>query len=126
LVRNVGILPPFRTHGRVSFRLSIADAVEMFPMTEPASPAPFVERRAARASGEPSARPEGAAGAERRQFSNSYRELSPDARELAQAIDRYKLERRRRIISFEEMLSVLRELGYRKTDDVPAGTPGGD
>jgi hypothetical protein len=98
----------------------------MFPMTEPASPAPFVERRAGRVSGEPSARPEGSAGAERRQFSNSYRELSPDARELAQAIDRYKLERRRRIISFEEMLSVLRELGYRKSEAVPAGTPGGD
>lgn len=103
-------------------------------MTEPASPAAFVERRAARASGEPvarassdpSARPEGFHGSERRQFSNSYRELSPDARELAQAIDRYKLERRRRIISFEEMLSVLRELGYRKTEAVPAGTPGGD
>lgn len=103
-------------------------------MTEPASPVSFVERRAGRAAGEPSgrgvgepsARSEGAVGQERRQFSNTYRELSPDARELAQAIDRYKLERRRRIISFEEMLSVLRDLGYRKTDAVPAGTPGGD
>lgn len=87
-------------------------------MTEPASPAPFVDRRAGR--------PEGREGQERRQFSNSYRELSPDARELALAIDRYKLERHRRIISFEEMLLVLKELGYRKTDAVPAGTPGGD
>lgn len=112
----------------------VADAVEMFPMTEPASPAPFVERRgnrasgelAARASGEPFARSEGAIGRERRQFANSYRELSPDARELALAIDRYKLERHRRIISFEEMLVVLKELGYRKTEAVPLGTPGGD
>jgi hypothetical protein len=90
----------------------------MFPMTEPASPAPFVERRGVR--------PEGAVGSERRQFSNSYRELSPEARELALAIDRYKVERHRRIISFEEMLSVMRELGYRKTEAVPTGTPGGD
>lgn len=92
-------------------------------MTEPASPTPFVERRAARTSGE--SRPEGGAPKERRQFANSYRELSPDARELAQAIDRYKLERRRRIISFEEMLAVIRELGYRKVDET-AGTPGAD
>ena len=95
-------------------------------MTEPASPAPFVERRAGRAASEPVARPEGRVGQERRQFSNSYRELSPDARELALAIDRYKVERHRRIISFEEMLVVLRELGYRKSESVPAGTPGGD
>jgi hypothetical protein len=86
-------------------------------MNEPASPTPFVERRAAR--------PDGGISSERRQFANSYRELSPDARELAQAIDRYKLERRRRIISFEEMLSVIRELGYRKVDET-AGTPGAD
>jgi hypothetical protein len=90
----------------------------MFPMTEPASPAPFVERRGAR--------PDGAVGSERRQFSNSYRELSPEARELALAIDRYKVDRHRRIISFEEMLAVMRELGYRKTEAVPTGSPGGD
>jgi hypothetical protein len=30
------------------------------------------------------------------------------------AIDQYKLERRRRFIDFEEMLVVLKSLGYRK------------
>lgn len=52
---------------------------------------------------------------ERRQFSNSYCELSDDARELALAIDEYKLQHRRRFITFEEMLSVIRSLGYSKT-----------
>lgn len=55
-----------------------------------------------------------APGRERRQFANSHDELSPDARELAVAIDQYKLMHRRRFITFEEMLSVVRDLGYRK------------
>ena len=53
---------------------------------------------------------------ERRQFTNSHRELSPQARELAVAIDEYKLRHRRRFITFEEMLSVITELGYHKDD----------
>ena len=52
---------------------------------------------------------------ERRQFSNSYEELSPDARELAQAIDQYKLHHRRRFITYEEMLNVMNSLGYSKS-----------
>ena len=56
----------------------------------------------------------GAPGSERRQFTNTYDELSPDARELAQAIDAYKLMHRRRFITFEEMLAVMKEIGYRK------------
>lgn len=56
----------------------------------------------------------GAAPVERRQFTNSYEELSPEARELAQAIDAYKLLHRRRFITYEEMLSVMLEIGYRK------------
>jgi hypothetical protein len=51
---------------------------------------------------------------ERRQFTNSYAELTPDARELALAIDQYKLRHRRRFITFEEMLSVIQSLGYQK------------
>ena len=51
---------------------------------------------------------------ERRQFSNSHAGLSPDARELAMAIDEYKLVHRRRFITYEEMLSVVRSLGYQK------------
>ena len=51
---------------------------------------------------------------ERRQFSNSYQELSPEARELGAAIDQYKLCHRRRFITYEEMLMVVKSLGYHK------------
>ena len=54
---------------------------------------------------------------ERRQFTNSHDELSLPARELAQAIDRYKLRHRRRFITFEEMLAVVQSLGYRKGEE---------
>ncbi len=69
--------------------------------------APFVDRR----SSEPST---GRAMNERRQFANSHDELSPEARELATAIDEYKLMHRRRYITFEEMLSVIKGIGYHK------------
>ena len=51
---------------------------------------------------------------ERRQFANSYEELSPEAAELARAIDGYKVQHRRRFVTFEEMLSVIKSLGYRR------------
>lgn len=51
---------------------------------------------------------------ERRQFTNSHSDLTPDARELAVAIDEYKLRHRRRFITFEEMLNVIQSLGYQK------------
>lgn len=51
---------------------------------------------------------------ERRQFTNSHEGLSPDARELAVAIDEYKIRHRRRFITYEEMLSVVQSLGYHK------------
>ena len=51
---------------------------------------------------------------ERRQFANSHEELSPDAAELARAIDGYKLQHRRRFITFEEMLAVIKSLGYHR------------
>lgn len=69
--------------------------------------ATFVDRRQADSES-------GAPGRERRQFANSHEELSPDARELANAIDQYKLLHRRRFITYEEMLYVVRELGYSK------------
>ena len=53
-------------------------------------------------------------GVERRQFVNNHANLSPGARELAIAIDDYKVRHRRRFITYEEMLSVIQELGYRK------------
>lgn len=67
---------------------------------------PFVDRRTAPA-------PTPGSG-ERRQFANTYRELSPDAQELAEAIDSYKVRHRRRYITFEEMLTVIKELGYSR------------
>jgi hypothetical protein len=51
---------------------------------------------------------------ERRQFANTYEELSPDAAELARAIDSYKVQHRRRFITFEEMLAVMKSLGYAR------------
>ena len=51
---------------------------------------------------------------ERRQFANSHEGLSPEAKELAYAIDEYKLHHRRRFITFEEMLAVVKSLGYHK------------
>ena len=52
---------------------------------------------------------------ERRQFANSYVGLSPEAQQLANAIDGYKLRHRRRYIDYEEMLAVIKVLGYRQT-----------
>jgi hypothetical protein len=74
----------------------------------------FHDRRAPRstAAGEPGRAP--AAGFERRQFSNSHEGLSPEAREVAQAIDRYKLTHRRRFITCDEILSVFKSLGYNR------------
>ncbi len=68
---------------------------------------PFVDRRE-HYVGSP------APAVERRQFSNTHEGLSPDARELALAIDGYKVQHRRRFITFEEMLAVVTSLGYRK------------
>jgi len=53
---------------------------------------------------------------ERRQFANSHVDLSPEARQLANAIDRYKLRHRRRYIDYEEVLAVIKALGYRQTE----------
>lgn len=74
--------------------------------TEVSSP-PFVDRRTYDSSFGPP-------GVERRQFANSHEELSPEARELAQAIDSYKLRHRRRFITYEEMLAVIKSLGYHR------------
>lgn len=68
--------------------------------------APFVERRTINGRVPPEC--------ERRQFADSHESLSPEARELAQAIDSYKLQHRRRFITYEEMLAVIKSLGYHK------------
>lgn len=69
----------------------------------------FVDRRATDGS------TASAPGVERRQFTNSHAGLSPDARELAEAIDAYKIKNRRRYVTYEEMLQVIQEVGYVKT-----------
>ena len=68
-------------------------------------PESFVDRRTGDVQNAPG-------GRERRQFANSYNDLSPDAAELAQAIDGYKIRHRRRFITFEEMLDIIKSLGY--------------
>ncbi|MCA9259060.1 MAG: hypothetical protein KDA61_07665 [Planctomycetales bacterium] len=65
----------------------------------------FVDRRVAN---------ESPVGRERRQFTNSYGELSPEAGELAAAIDQYKMRHRRRFINYEEMLAIIKSLGYQR------------
>ena len=76
-----------------------------------APPKPFTDRRSHDAA---SPMP----GVERRQFANSHDDLSPPARDLAKAIDEYKLRHRRRFITYEEMLFVVESLGYRKTEEL--------
>jgi len=53
-------------------------------------------------------------GLERRQFSDSHSDLSEEAAELGRTIDQYKLLNRRRYITYEEMLSIIKDLGYSK------------
>lgn len=67
--------------------------------------AAFVDRRREESSRQ---------GVERRQFANSHQTLSPEASELASAIDAYKLRHRRRFITYEEIYDVVKSLGYRK------------
>lgn len=54
------------------------------------------------------------ATAERRQFGSSHAGLSEAGRELALAIDQYKVRHHRRYLTCDEMLTVLRSLGYEK------------
>jgi hypothetical protein len=79
---------------------------------------PFVQRRGMNPppGGGPGGAPGGPPpGVERRnQFGNCYDGLSPDAQQLAEAIDQYKLQNRRRFITYEEMLSVIKSLGYSR------------
>jgi hypothetical protein len=79
----------------------------MTTMIELEQPGTFIDRRDYDQAGQSPSR-------ERRQFTNSHEGLSPEAKELALAIDRYKLSHRRRFITYEEMLSVVKSIGYRK------------
>ena len=68
----------------------------------------FVDRRTAATVGQQQA--------ERRQFGSSHTGLSTAGRELAVAIDEYKVQHHRRYLTCDEMLSVMNSLGYRKTE----------
>lgn len=70
-------------------------------------PAPFLDRR----MNPEGTRPE---GPERRQFQNSHASERPDVAELAQAVDCYKLQHRRRFITYAELFQVIADLGYHK------------
>jgi hypothetical protein len=51
---------------------------------------------------------------ERRQFGENRDHLNPEVREIAEAIDSYKLNHRRRFVTLEEVVEVMKGLGYRK------------
>lgn len=70
-------------------------------------PTVFVDRRRPSAEGRSN-------GVERRQFSDAGNIGHPDATELAEAVDQYKLRHRRRFITFEELYDVIASLGYHK------------
>jgi hypothetical protein len=70
-------------------------------------PAPFVDRRMTPDADRPD-------GPERRQFQNSYSSERPEVEELAQAVDCYKLQHRRRFITYAELFQVMENLGYHK------------
>jgi hypothetical protein len=78
-------------------------------MIELEEPSTFTDRRDYDQGGQAPSR-------ERRQFTNSHDGLSAEAKELALAIDRYKLAHRRRFITYEEMLGVVKSIGYSKSE----------
>ena len=79
-------------------------------------PPTFVDRR--RKDSDDDASP---SSRERRQFGNSHLDLSEDGRELAAAIDAYKVQYRRRYLTCDEMLNVIRSLGYARPTDRSIG-----
>ncbi len=83
---------------------STASTSHAFPVGNSGA-GPFVDRRS---SGKD------AVSRERRQFGSSHAHLSAPGRELAIAIDEYKVQNHRRYITCDEMLSVLTQLGYEK------------
>jgi hypothetical protein len=68
--------------------------------------ASFTDRRQSGYDGPP--------GVERRQFADGREGTRPEVKELAEAVDQYKLRHRRRFITFEELYEVMASLGYHK------------
>lgn len=71
---------------------------------------PFEDRRNRSVNARPDGLPE------RRQFQDARNYRNPDAVELADAVDSYKLTHRRRFITYEELHDVIVGLGYSKTN----------
>ena len=82
----------------------------MLDTTRPMTDSSFLKRPL------PPARTSQSPGAERRQFASNHETLSPAGRELALAIDQYKLEHHRKFVNHDEMLQVILALGYRKVE----------
>lgn len=67
----------------------------------------FVDRRQV-----PGGRSDGTV--ERRQFLASHASTRPEVKELAEAVDLYKLNNRRRFITYEELFDLMTTLGYHR------------
>lgn len=67
----------------------------------------FFDERRKSSSGPPG-------GRERRQFADSHEDLSPEAREFAQAVDAYKVSHRRKFVTLAELFDIFTGLGYHK------------
>jgi hypothetical protein len=68
----------------------------------------FLDRRGTRPAGLEETR------VERRQFGDSRDSFDPEVREVAEAIDAYKLTYQRRYITLAEVVEVIKSLGYHK------------
>lgn len=79
----------------------------MEPVIQPENQAPgFIDRRRS-ASTAPG-------GIERRQFQDSRAAGRPEVNEFASAVDEYKLNNRRRFITYEELYDIFMKLGYSR------------
>ncbi len=86
------------------------------PATRPIfqTPMPPRDRRTAVHGTQQGAQHAPGAGAERRQFGASHDTGRPEVDELASAVDCYKLENRRRFITYAELFDVVASLGYER------------
>ena len=89
--------------------MSIAERYQL-PVIPAEDPEGFVHRKPASSKYEE-------VGIERRQFPNADVKLSPAAQELGKMIDVYKMTHGIQRINFEELLMVMRSLGYAKQDE---------
>jgi hypothetical protein len=110
---GIEAMPPVnqlpRKHGKMTF---VPPSIPPAASHDSPPVLPFVDRRQQNFN---------AQGGERRQFGNSHHNLTAEGRLLAEAIDNYKLENRRRYITTDELLSVMTKMGYQKANTLPSG-----